>query len=288
MCPMSTTKPSRDNFSSPTVDALAKRAAFICSNPDCRAFTIAPSSGDAAKFIYTGVAAHISAAAAQGPRFDPSLSIDQRRAIENAIFLCGSCSIMIDKNNGIDFTSNALRRWKAEHEEWVRANLNKRAHGEMTALVIGPNSHIEGSVIVSQNQLGGQLAHSITNIGPQPRSIDKAAILDLVAALRDHPKESFDLIANSDPEAISLKEQIKTALTRSEWVANQDVLDLALSKEPGVTVRVLDKDKSQPHYLAFLNWLHAAGLLKAGHSYKEGLERMRIEIGSHPQLTNRH
>jgi hypothetical protein len=32
---------------------------------------------------------------------------------------------MIDKNNGVDFTTEVLRDWKLQHEAWVRSNLNK-------------------------------------------------------------------------------------------------------------------------------------------------------------------
>jgi hypothetical protein len=42
----------RDDFNKPVIDALAKRAAFICSNPDCKTLTIAPSDEDSLKFIY--------------------------------------------------------------------------------------------------------------------------------------------------------------------------------------------------------------------------------------------
>ena len=37
----------RDDFDKPVVDTLAKRAAYICSNPDCKTLTIAPFSEDA-------------------------------------------------------------------------------------------------------------------------------------------------------------------------------------------------------------------------------------------------
>jgi hypothetical protein len=75
--------------------------------------------------LYIGKAAHITAAASGGPRYDESLTPQQRGAIENAIFLCSSCADMIDKNNGADFSTEVLREWKLQHESWVRRNLNK-------------------------------------------------------------------------------------------------------------------------------------------------------------------
>jgi hypothetical protein len=117
---------SRDEFPKSVVEALAKRAAFICSNPDCRALTIAPSDLDESKFIYIGKAAHICAAAIGGPRYEAQMRAEKRKSASNGVFLCSSCADMIDKNNGLDFPKEMLRRWKDEHERWVAANLNKR------------------------------------------------------------------------------------------------------------------------------------------------------------------
>ena len=148
----------RDEFSEAVRTALAKRASYVCSNPDCRALTIAPADVDAMKVLFIGKVAHICAAASGGPRYDSGMSAEHRRAIENALFLCSNCADMIDKNSGTDFSKETLLRWKAEHEIWVRSNLNRRpdsplsivsgrheAHGqgEVTALFI------EGSAIIS-------------------------------------------------------------------------------------------------------------------------------------------
>jgi len=120
---------ARDDFAPTVVAALGKRAAFICSNPNCRKQTIAPSSADAMKFLYIGAAAHITAASQNGPRYDLNMKAEDRAAITNGIFLCRSCADLIDKNKGIDFTADELRSWKTDHEEWVSANLNKTPGG---------------------------------------------------------------------------------------------------------------------------------------------------------------
>lgn len=115
----------RDNFTKKIVDVLARRASYICSQPECKVLTISPSDTISDKFLYIGKAAHITAAAVGGPRYDDSLSPKERGAIENAIFLCSSCADMIDKNNGADFSTCTLIEWKLQHEAWVRRNLNK-------------------------------------------------------------------------------------------------------------------------------------------------------------------
>lgn len=123
----------RDEFSQKTIVALQRRAAFLCSNPDCRRLTIAPSEKHEMTCIYAGVVAHITAAAEGGPRYDPNLTSEQRSDIANGIFLCASCSVAVDKNSGIDFPALLLRQWKEKHEAWVRQNLNKQP-GAITEL----------------------------------------------------------------------------------------------------------------------------------------------------------
>lgn len=115
---------SRDDFSKAVVEALARRAAYFCSNPDCRKPTLSPSRHPE-KALFTGVASHITAASPGGPRYDHSLTQKQRASAENGIFLCASCSVMIDKNGGLDFPAEHLRRWKATHEAWITRGLHE-------------------------------------------------------------------------------------------------------------------------------------------------------------------
>lgn len=110
---------NRDNFSLPVTETLAKRAAFRCSNPVCRKSTIGPCLTDANKSVSVAVAAHITAAAPNGPRYDQSLTSPQRSSIENGIHLCSNCATRIDKNGGNDYPVPLLKQWKSDHEQWV-------------------------------------------------------------------------------------------------------------------------------------------------------------------------
>lgn len=113
---------TRDDFSENTKRCLAMRAAFFCSNPDCRTLTSGPSDANQEKYIYTGEACHITGAARNGPRYDPSLAPEERSSIENGIFLCANCAEMIDKNDGLDYPVELLREWKRNHEKWLKEN----------------------------------------------------------------------------------------------------------------------------------------------------------------------
>ncbi len=144
---------TRDNFDSKVVEALAKRASYICSNPECRCLTIAATKLDDEKFTYIGVAAHITAASKGGPRYDSSLTSEERSSINNGIFLCGSCSIMVDKNKGLDYSVEQLNDWKKQHENWVQENLNKKISNQAQTIIN----------VSSENQSGGITA-GIVNI----------------------------------------------------------------------------------------------------------------------------
>ncbi len=47
----------------------------------------------------------------------------ERAGISNAIWLCATCSTLIDKNNGMDYPADHLRRWKRDHEELIKTCL---------------------------------------------------------------------------------------------------------------------------------------------------------------------
>jgi hypothetical protein len=72
----------RDDFKPDVKDILAKRVGMRCSNPNCRQPTSGPQE-DPRKVLNIGVAAHITAATAKGPRFDATLIAEERRSPEN-------------------------------------------------------------------------------------------------------------------------------------------------------------------------------------------------------------
>jgi len=277
-----TMKHDRHEFSPQVKDALARRASFICSNPDCRSMTLAPSRTDPEKYIYVGVAAHLTAAAPKGTRYDPKLTPNQRASIDNAIFLCGTCSVMVDKNNGIDFPLSKLHRWKADHEEWVRASLNKRLDaGDVQTVNIGPTCVQNGSVIVTQNQFGGQVAHSITNVGPQPRRVSDKTLAQLIAHLKMHPPQEIDFLVANDAESKNLAEVVRKSLLAAGWTLATDVVALVPSVT-GIVVGVLRGDEGKPVWQALGNWVTNAGLHFHGQLLDAQKQRAMVYIAPNP------
>ena len=93
---------------------IAKRAGFLCSNPECKSPTVGSAPGHD-KSVNIGVAAHITAAAPGGPRYDPSLTPEQRRDQSNGIWLCQTHGKLVDSDSE-HFTVEMLREWKGASE----------------------------------------------------------------------------------------------------------------------------------------------------------------------------
>jgi hypothetical protein len=125
----------RDDFSKDNIKIIAERAAYLCSNPDCRMITSGPHS-DKSKSLKNGIACHICAASAGGPRYDPNQTTEERSSILNAIWLCHNCSDVVDKDPK-KYTKDVLLRWKHIHDDYIENvrkgnsenSTNKGGHG---------------------------------------------------------------------------------------------------------------------------------------------------------------
>jgi hypothetical protein len=108
----------RDNFTAKTRRNLGERVGYRCSCPTCRRLTIGPTKDISAPLL-VAEAAHITAAAERGPRFDDRLTPEERSAVANGIWLCATCHTMVDKDR-THFSDDLLRKWKADAEDLAR------------------------------------------------------------------------------------------------------------------------------------------------------------------------
>lgn len=138
---------TRDDFNKRTKNDLALRASYLCSL--CKCSTVGPSDEGKNSVTITGVAAHICAAA-PGPgarRYDPNMSPEERSHIENGIWLCASCSILIDRDEH-RFTVEKLHQIKYQHESSRRIGILEDS-GENNIIAIGPDIIVLGHIIRS-------------------------------------------------------------------------------------------------------------------------------------------
>lgn len=116
----------RDDFNQNTKDTLANRVGWRCSNPGCRKPTRGPSKENGNTDIANiGVAAHICAASAGGPRYDENMTEEERKSFDNGIWLCQSCSKLID-SDVVTYTVAVLKEWKSNAEKMAAMELQQR------------------------------------------------------------------------------------------------------------------------------------------------------------------
>jgi len=102
---------ARDDFALKTKDILAHRVGMRCSNSNCRQPTSGPRV-DPQKSLNVGVAAHITAASEDGPRYNGSLSKEARQSGENGVWHCQNRAKLVDNDCERYSAGLLLREWK--------------------------------------------------------------------------------------------------------------------------------------------------------------------------------
>jgi hypothetical protein len=116
---------------------------------------------------------------------------------------------------------------------------------------------VAGSVITTINQLGGQVAHQITNIGPQSRKVEAAAADRMIKDLQLLPPEEVEVeVVAGDMEAIRLGHEMAAILQNSGWT----IRTFAQSMFPQV-IRglIVSYPRESPGVMALIEWNRALG-----------------------------
>jgi hypothetical protein len=95
--------------SSKTLRQLYVLSGNLCANPDCKTVLINANGTLVADVC------HIKAEKPSGPRFDPKLSEEERRAAANLILLCNTCHSLVDREPQ-KYTVKVLTKWKRLRE----------------------------------------------------------------------------------------------------------------------------------------------------------------------------
>jgi hypothetical protein len=108
-----------------------------CAMPDCNHFIIDGNG------LVLGHICHIRAAMPDGARFDPDMTNEQRREVENLVLMCGSHHTQIDSRTyEKQYTLAAVTKIKADHEaklKGVGSSLRKsfeHGYGDVTDSLI--------------------------------------------------------------------------------------------------------------------------------------------------------
>lgn len=120
-----------------TVKRLFALSGNECYAPNCSRNFIAEDE----KTIVAKIC-HIEAASPNGPRYNPSMTDDERRAFENLLLLCDEHHEIIDNPlNEIDYPKELLFEWKRDHENKL---LNKKmTHSTLLSQAVSILSNLD-------------------------------------------------------------------------------------------------------------------------------------------------
>lgn len=130
-----------------TIKMLHALSGNQCYSPTCNNTFVAPDN----KTLVSKIC-HIEGASEKGPRFNISMTNEQRRSFPNLILLCDTCHQMIDNVKNInEYSVETLQGWKKFHED----KYLQKAVGPTSLLGIAVNaiSKIDYSSISEQESL---------------------------------------------------------------------------------------------------------------------------------------
>lgn len=183
---------------------------------------------------------------------------EQRHSYENLLLLCPIHHQVID-DDPVAYTVERLQQMKSIHES-AHPNFHEFNDAVANALIanLQENSVKNGSIIISNNQMGGQIAHSITNYGLQPRRITKLAGDQLVSVLKALPTETVSIhCVFGDVESFDLATNIKILLEQSGWKI-QTLLQHGFSQP--VKGLYVQTPTDTPGINSLIRWMTSSGL----------------------------
>jgi hypothetical protein len=138
-----------------TLKKLFALSGNICAFPACSAPIVDTDMG-----IVVGEICHIKGNSPNGPRYDAEQTELDRNAYENLMLMCGAHNKIVDDiKTRNKFPVELLMQYKADHEGKYR---NSVVDDHLANSFVA-EFHIEGSIVQTINQTGGQAAHIITN-----------------------------------------------------------------------------------------------------------------------------
>ena len=175
------------------------------------------------------MAAHICAASPGGARYDKSMTVLERKSIENGIWLCSNCSIDIDRDVN-RYTISDLKIWKEKAEGAARVELGRKLPSSsesidtLSAALTGyPKSYI-ASAISNIHRASGKALESL-----DPRFLVKTSHDDGTTSIKVYAKEDVPLCMMISSE--SAKEYMEKHIRLIECGEDLQINSTAISIE---------------------------------------------------------
>jgi hypothetical protein len=194
-----------------TIKRLFATSGNQCAFPNCRNSLVEGTK-------VTGRICHIKGRRPGAARYDPEQPDEQRRAFDNLLLMCPIHHDVIDADPE-SYTVARLAEIKSAHEIGHAAGPEPSdAITSRLLQMIGGNATVHGSVILSHQHMGGQVAHAITNVGPQPRRLSEATATAIVERLRQLPPIDASVCpVMGDGESYRFASQLKGVLEAAGW-----------------------------------------------------------------------
>ena len=157
-----------------TIKRLFAVSGNYCSFPKCSTSLVDKESG-----IVTGEICHIKGRKTESPRYDPDQSDEERHDFDNLMLMCPIHHKVID-DDVESYTVARLIDIKSKHEE-LNAGGDEPNEEIVNQFLL---SISKGSLIYTQDQKGGQVAHSIINIGYDDKAKLIQAFFNRIVLLR--------------------------------------------------------------------------------------------------------
>ena len=261
-----------DRPSTATVKRLFAVSGNRCAFPRCSHPLVEPQSGKV-----VGRICHIRASSAGGPRYDPGQSDEERHSFLNLILMCPVHHDVIDADPTA-YTVGRLEAMKRAHEA-IQPKIGDLPEPIAEQFIANITNNVvqNGSIIYSVNQTGGQVAHSITNIGPQPRDLQPGPATALAAELRTLPPLKFEVEAvHGDAEATRLAHQLAGLLNAAGWECGAFASSMFPSHMTGLTVSFPEETAAVKRLLSFL----ATSQLSPKAARHPTLDKVHLLVGS--------
>jgi hypothetical protein len=153
----------------------------LCAFPKCSTPLVDPQSGS-----IVGEICHIKGDKSGAARYDSDQSNEQRHGFDNLILLCNVHHKIVDDDDTA-YTVERMLQMKQQHESLhTGASPVDEATSDRFITMAISNNTVQGSVIASHGQTGGQTAHIIHNLyqsSPTEESVRLEGKLDMASDL---------------------------------------------------------------------------------------------------------